>query len=518
MTSWNYTGKEKKRKKKKCSLKYLRQVLAGHDAQFAVSHVVAVPESGLVATASEDGLRIFPLGGEGNSLHARKNASSALASLTGCSVDCLVVLVDHVLACFCDILVCGEKRCEISTWCTSTGQRLDSFLLGCDANLSAMAAIGDAGLVVGTAAGALIFFSHNGGRDLCEVGRGKPHRTEDSDEGEYVDDVAVFGDVVVSVTDESEVTVWSARTKEQLTSRRRHQSSGSSGSSGFDELLTVAICENFVATGNLDVPMHGRSVRVYKNGGDYPLVKTLSGIHEDTISYVVFVTEDLLMSASADQTVAFTSISTGKTIARVAVGFAIASAAILSNGQLAASGQGGNAVLFSPPDEVAGFVKVHAASLCWAGAGKAVAIDGADIDPALPSTNSQIVEKIDDGSSFKMEELKAAAASGSKSVIEMYIEELSRLLSAVMFNFQEEWRPHMPVLAKCLKKLFATLSIDGGVIVKFPYSELLDIVMEGLKKDAAFAWEEGVSTIMIWRLRCYLLRLRGLDGEEYLLF
>lgn len=88
-------------------------------------------------------------------------------------------------------------------------------------------------------------------------------------------------------------------------------------------------------------------------------------------------------------------------------------------------------------------------------------------------------------------------------------EELSRVVAGAMIGFQEDsWR-HLPLKAECLKKLFGNLCIDGDVIVEFPSSELLVLIVDGLKNDEAYSLEDGTTRLLEWHLQRFLQKLRS---------
>lgn len=124
-------------------------------------------------------------------------------------------------------------------------------------NWLTIAAVGDAGFVVGTGSGALIFFSHSGGRNLREVGRVNSPRNG------CISDISVFSDAVVAVSGDMTVGVWSARKREQLALLRHEKN-----------VSAVAVCERFIVSVTTDA-----TIRVYANRDRCTLQKVLEGLH-----------------------------------------------------------------------------------------------------------------------------------------------------------------------------------------------------------------------------------------------
>lgn len=455
------------------------QPLKQHSNQLDVFRVVAVPESGLLATASDDGLRIFSLGGDGQPLHfcagARNDLSAGLAALGG------------------DVIACGCLDGTLRTWRASTGELLETIKVGAGggdavAYVWAMAALGPAAFVVGTGAGTLIFFSHEGGRSLCEVARREPLRAG------AIYDIVVDGDVIVAVSSEKVVAVWSASKYERVAVYELGV-----------RVWCAAVGERSIALGLADGSILVGSI-LRMNA----LHTVIERVHKGAVVGLAFAHGDFLLSVSFDKTAAITSLSEfspAKVVARVDIGFATISTEIMPNGRIACVGSGGIAGMFSPYS-VAEEFQTLAKSLPRAGAGKPSASGAAAIVPALPPAKKQRVQKSIDGSSFQLKELKAAA-SNAKRVVTMNNEELSRVLAAVMFGFREESRSHLAALATALETAFGNLHIYSDAIVEFPVSVLVDLIMRALKKSGAYSFEDSAASVPEWRLRCFLYKLRA---------
>lgn len=458
--------------------------LKGHCDKLDVFGVHSMPESDAVATASADGLRIFALGGDCGPQDICKDSVNvrpfSLAALGG------------------GVFACGRGGGKLETRLASTSERLETIQVGEEDEdgdwewVSAIEAFGDDRFAVGTDEGRIFFFSHSGGRDLCVrsdnlMAPGKRGRTA------AIYDICSRGDVIVTASKDSSVAFWSASTREQLAAQSHE-----------DPVWCAAILERYIATGSED-----GSIEVFLNGKDYPPAKVLLGVHNDGVGKLAFVTDELLMSVSMDETLAFSSISTGKVVARVDVGFQIYSAAVIPNGQIACVGTNGAAVLLSAPAHVADVVKKYAATLCGTSAGKPWNRDGVADAPTIRPAKRQCVQNDHHvAETFKLEELKAAA-SDPKALMEMNIEELSRAVAGAMIGFEDDSRQHLPILWKCLKKLFGKLCVNGKAIVEFPSSaELLGLIIDGLKKDDAYELEDGTTRLLEWHFQCFLQSLR----------
>lgn len=504
-----------------------RLVLTDHAGD--VGHVVALPQRRLLATATEgeNGLRIFALDGDGDPLHICDNTfgfnSRALAALNG------------------DLIAAGADDGVVSTWCASTGERLDSIEVGVEgAYVTAMAATGDGGFVAETSSDTLVFLAHACGRELRVVGRG------DSLYNGSVFHIAVRGDVMVTSSGDTAAAVWSVDTQEKVAVLTGHKTFVS----------CAAVSKRFIATGSLD-----QTVRMYENREGYALVRVLEGLHSRLVSQVAFVGDDLLMSGSSDKTVVFTSLTAGRPVARLDVGIKMHSVAVTPDGRLACVGMNGACSVVSPPDGVVGDVKKHAARvfrllrappsidseprrLCGAeglpgsrsaslsasgfsernesGLGQAGATDSADgphssslsaghakARPGVCMASAVARQEVGANEiSYDMGALKAAA-SNSESLEAMGCEELSRTVAAAMMNFEEDALSRLPILAGCLRTVFGNLSIGGDSIVAFPQAELLEMIVGGLMKDPMYLGLSDAATRSFeWRLQRFLQRLR----------
>lgn len=527
--------------------------LSGHDGD--VGHVVAVPGTDLLATASEGakGLRIFSLTSpRGAPIHTCANTfgfnSRGLAAIAP------------------DVVAAGAADGRVTTWTASTGAVIEVCNVGRGGYVTAMAAMGPGRFVAETSTDALVFMAHDGGRRLREVGRGT------SSYNGWIFHVACRGDVVVVASGDKAAAVWSAATCEKVATLSGHRS----------YVACAALSDKFIATGSVD-----KSMRLYENGKKFGLVKVIEGVHANWVYSVAFVNEDLLMSASDDKRLAFTTVLDGKVVARADVGIAMCSTAITPGGRIACVGRDGNAAVVMPPENVADAVRTYAdvafsapllaaagrdsprlgeaaAALVRAGSSTASASVSASVSascaPEFPemvetssarprsvasedrrsspslagqtiasaaaaAANSRIaaaaeaeaevassaftrLDVSDDECVFDMKALKASA-SNAEEIEGMNCEDLSKTVAAAMVNFEEDSRARLITLANCLRTAFGLLCIGGDSIVSFPEKDLLEMLVDALLQDKQYiALGDNATRNFEWRLQRFLQRLR----------
>lgn len=308
-----------------------------------VKHIVVIPESNRIATATDKtpGLSIFALHGDGEPLH-----------VCGPEVEPAPVIWRGLAAIGGDLLAFGDLEGYISTWCASSGTLLDHLALGTRDKAYAVAMLGHDKFVIGTDKGELLFMSHRDGRDLREVARGG------SSHDEFISYIAVLGDMIVTTSRDKTAAVWSVATRKRIAVLRGHK----------DWVMCADICPRLIAIGSKD-----ETIRLYEAGGTYALLRVIEGLHSDTVFQVAFLGDDMLMSASADKTVTFTSLSTINAVVRLDIGFCTRSVIITPDARLACVGADSGGALLSPPDLVLDTIKSHAASVfgpvipsvCW---------------------------------------------------------------------------------------------------------------------------------------------------------
>lgn len=69
--------------------------------------------------------------------------------------------------------------------------------------------------------------------------------------------------------------------------------------------------------------------------------------------------DDIIMSASDDETVAFTDLSTGIPVARIGTGFCMTCATITQHGRLTCFGPNSGAAILSPQEDIFVTVEGH---------------------------------------------------------------------------------------------------------------------------------------------------------------
>lgn len=444
-----------------------------------ILHIIPLPEKGLMGTVFEEnyGQRIFVLEGDIASMQVSENA------LGDCSRG-MAALGE-------DLIVAGSNEGAIATWRGSTCERLETTQVGTDSDfVTAMAAVSDEKFVAGTSTGALIFLSHTNGRNLREFARGKSMHFD------WINDLAVRGQIVVTASADKTAAVWSARTQEKLGVLCGH----------VGIVSCAAASDNFIATGGAD-----ETIRVYENGETYPLFRVLEGVHSNWVWQAAFVREDLLMSSSADGTVAFTSLYDGKPVARVDAGMPMMSVALTSPyGRPARVGMNCEAAILPPSAfRSADFKKKLSAAKI---PGLSIAGNGSANQPRKKQRlaigdGESFLQRLEE-SYFDLSELKVEA-SDPERVQELNNEDLSKTTAAVMINFEEAYRSRLPALAGCLATVFENLCIGGDLFVGLPETTLYDMIVDGLKRDDVYArYGVNVTIGFEWRLKRLIKRLR----------
>lgn len=282
----------------------------------------------MTTNAGFRGLRSFALDGRPPRVfaHAVGSFSNGLAALSGGSV-----------------IAAAADGGRVRTWRAASGIELGTLTLRVrNAEVTAIAEVGDGRFVVGTSQGALSFVSHRGGRGLVEEAAGVGKHKH------WVNDIAARGGTIVTASCDETAAVWSTATRERLAVFRDYKGG----------VLCAAISERLIATGSKD-----KAIRLHENASGYALVRVIAGFHRDWVWRVVLLDEDTILSASIDQTLSFGRISTGEPLARVNLGFAVLSAAVTHDGRIACVGDDGGAVLFAPPATVSATVQKYAKSL-----------------------------------------------------------------------------------------------------------------------------------------------------------
>lgn len=289
--------------------------LNGHPSDEHVYCVAVLPGSGNIATACADGhVRVFDLRGDGNPLldiPAHSKPVWALAALDEC------VLASGAF---------GDGK--LCTWDSRTGDRIHNIDLG-TYGVGAIATVGPEALVAGLRFGSLVFVQHTRGRHLAEVAR---------DEGahlSWIQDIARHKDMMVTASDDMTARVWNLKTRKPLAVLRGHQY----------PVQCAAVNSRYIATGSGD-----KTLRLYANRVDFPLIFVLEGLHTDWIETVRFIGSDLILSGSQEGTMCFTSVSQDpRPIARLDNTRSVRDTAITADGQIACVGYPGVASVFEPP-------------------------------------------------------------------------------------------------------------------------------------------------------------------------
>lgn len=282
----------------------------------------------MTASDGPSGLRSFALDGRPPRRfdHVVGKHSSGLAALSGGR-----------------FIIAASDGGKVFTWRAASGKQLGSLKLRSkNAAVTGVAEISSGRFVVGTSLGRLSCVIHRGGRDLVEEAVWKAKHSS------WVDDIAVRGDTIVTASSDATAAVWSAATRERLAVLRDYN----------DGVLCAAISEKFIVTGSKD-----DAIRLHDNASGYTLLRVIEGLHSGWVWRVVPLDENTIFSASADETVAFCSISTRQQFVRVDVGFEVLSAAVTHDGRIACAGKDAGAEIVTPPAAFSTTVKKFALTL-----------------------------------------------------------------------------------------------------------------------------------------------------------
>jgi WD40 repeat protein len=314
---------------------------------------VPLPGSNRVATASRYGkMRVFAVatGALEHTLDAHEEHVGwrALAALGG------------------DIIVSGgEDDGKVVTWNATSGERLDEAAAG--SGVIALAALDGGRFVAGTTAGDVVFYTHHGGRGVEEVARvAGAHNS-------WVVDFSVCDGRMATASLDKTAAVWSVDSRERLATLRGHTST----------VWSVDVNDRLVATASLY-----KTVRVYNAERDYSCTAVLDWLHTSYVNSVAIIGDDHILSASFDNTVCVTQLSSSTVVARTKLSYAVYCAAALPDGRLAVCCAGGFAALLDAPIAVADILKAHGAA---ASPGAAAAASALAVAKPLPSLQDTVV-------------------------------------------------------------------------------------------------------------------------------
>lgn len=331
------------------------QRLEGHSA--TVHQIVAVPETGVIATSCGDGrLRIFSPDGQGQPLHdivvdSVTREESVLFALRP-NLRGLASLGGDVIA------TGGDNGGRICTWIASSGQLLDSVSLPLtDCNTSprirTLAVVKSRSLLLaGTCNEDLVFISHCQGRNLRLV-------FIERSKCDCIFRICSYGDVIAVVGEGNSMSIFSAATCKltavvQKLCKSRH-------------ISALAFSDRFIVT-----KAHYEEMQVMSNVEGFPSVTVSRGTKakHGTVGYALLVGSDLLIYSEGtlvnedSSTLLFRSLPDGDPLAQVEVniGF-IRAIAVTADGRIAIAGDAERALIITPPATVAAAIKEEAAFL-----------------------------------------------------------------------------------------------------------------------------------------------------------
>lgn len=480
----------------------------------AVTKIALLPNTHLIATACRDGhLRAFARDGRGTpirEIHA--HADESLFTLAPLGRNVVVSGGSRH----------GSHHPRVSTWAVgplldSAGPLLDSLNLPpyCG-SVSAVSGTGGAVFVVGTVKGYIFFISHASGRKLRVLSQRR-------NSVDAIRDICCDGKFAVVAGREVGPSVWSMADCERVAILRGHSRLVSS----------VAINALFVVTGS-----HDNSVGLFRNGGNFELVRSLKKPLLGEIEHVALAGDTLISVSKTDRDevcLNFFSMSSYSSLGHVNVAIIKAlTIDVTCDGRIAIGGKE-KSVIASPPVSVTRALKAHVASelgpLTAASTPASTAAstaDGVSAPPVNSGVGTEAPPLSSSNSSFAVKKESAAVEtvdllldSSDLRVLKSFSSDLSALQSmsvagltsvvaASMVNFEDEFLGYVSILAGCLLNVFRNNGISGDTIVCFPRAKLWTTIVDGLKSESKYAkLAESATENFEWRLNRFLLELRA---------
>jgi WD40 repeat protein len=291
--------------------------LTGHGN--LVNRIVPLPGGDLAATASDDKtVRVFSSasGALRRTLAGHGNDVCGLAALGG------------------DLVAAGDSGGWMCVWNARTGELTHDRNLG--GIVCAVAALG-AGRFVASVGRSLLLFGHRDGRGVTQA------RQIPSAHASVIWDIAACGGRFATASADATAAVWDVATLERMAVLDGHSI----------VVTNVAMNGRWIVTGSCD-----DMIRMY-DGRTFQCVRVLSTVHTGWVRSVTIVDSDHVLSGSFDCTVCVSDLRSGALVARVQLPFGVLSAAITSDGRLAAAGERGSAVILPAPAEAAHLMSGH---------------------------------------------------------------------------------------------------------------------------------------------------------------
>lgn len=349
-------------------------------------------------------------------------------------------------------------------------------------------------IVMGTAFGDLIYFSHRRS--------GSRLRLDEIKVGMHTGAVRAFAigtDIFVSVSDDKTAAVWDVASKERLATLAHHGA-----------VTSVAVNERYIVTGCANDEM-----RIFNNGIDYTCLYHLNSLHGNVaISSVLLFGSDLVMTTDIDAFLLFFRISTQRVVALVETDAdSISNSALMADGRIAICGQkcsAGYCATISPPTFVAMAVQQHARdlyahtklktaprqqhsprqtnrSVCSPSAAEPSSPASA-VDTSTPAATP--------GASADASVMKYWAEKGVSMEIVRGLDapELASMLASFILAYRPRLCSKLDALRACLLSFFDDNLISGEALVgdvTVPSHEFYDGVVAAMESDAAVGAKMG---------------------------
>lgn len=462
-------------------------ILPGASETFAyknecISHIVTVTECGAFVTSDQKGtsICIFKLNGNDDSRNVvhipwpeDSGQTSGLVALGG------------------GIVASASSAGSVSTWHVKTGKLLETIQVESKSLFpTPMAKVTNDQFVLGLELGFIGYISHKEGRSLNFLHRYKAVHDD------CIVHIAVHSKVIVTVFSAKMAMAWNAETQEKIGNLK-----GQGKPENECSLKCAAIDEQIIATCSDDL-----AIRLYKNESNLSWFGMLQGLHAQTIRSAVFIGKNVLLSATGKGDVAFTSMRTLKTIARVQVEFDVHSVEMFSDGCIACFGEKKGGLLFDLPVPV-----VKDASKKMVERGYKYSAVGTN--DGFPGSHGFSQDEDSDKKSFIDLQFMKAISLKRESLTPMTNTELSQVVAAAMTGFEENSRSHLYTLFTSLMYAFGKTSISGDVLMDYPENELYEMIRSSLREDESYT-SLTASNIFDWRLKRYLNSLRQQKRDD----
>lgn len=229
---------------------------------------------------------------------------------------------------------------RVRTWNIESGAalgdiRLDRF------PVSSVAAVNAQRFVAGSHTGEIVICEHDRGARFVQLRRIAASMDEPLVRGEsMIGRYAVCGEMLASLISPV-ITIWNASTLARLSSFR------TVGENHGDIAKSIDMTDRQLVVGCLNAP----HVRVYSVTDNYSCISSegaVQYVHSKTVTSVHILDSEHILSASMDETVAISAVSSSAVVARIKINFVPVWTDVLSNGSIAVAGDRKVAILAAP--------------------------------------------------------------------------------------------------------------------------------------------------------------------------